>query len=1088
MKPTISKIMLMVSLCLFMLGSGTVCSQNSKSGISHSKVLAILQRANFEYENERFAIAARDYEEYLSADTSHPNDVLIKLADCYWQIRATDNAFRVYKLLFQYGNEGATEEQKLRIGELYARYGMYKQAADWLQDVDGYKAKVAVYKRKPKLELLKRDSLSWNVGFLTMNSNYRDFAPVLVDSTLFFSSNRPLDVKTRVNAWDASCYTRLRKIPLNKIKTLPVNDLKVKQMLEAEKKEIITTKLLARLYEGADVNNVQTKLYFMNDKQYVQDDNTTSSPVGGLGKMKFNITGMSYDRNSHVYFSTNYSNNKDKINRICLMEGIYSANKIIKSHILPFGDAKSYSVMLPAVSPDGKILVFCSDKLGGRGKVDLYYALRDANTQKWGEMKTFDGDLNTVGNEVYPSIGADGYLYFSSNARPGLGGLDIYRILLQDAIDGKGEPIHLSYPINSSADDFGWTAGANGVSGFFTSDRLNHGDNLYSFDYKSYNKIRVISGVVLDELTKEPIENATIFVLNNNTGEVSVVRTDKTGKYQFAVNSANSVVIKVMKKGSSDDFLLDEGFNGTQLEDSVMKKVPELLIVKHSGDENDLAEEKTEGTTLSDDASEQLNYSTFASIQNKIFAKQKNKTDNSWTLNDTYYDYNTADLKAESKPMLDSLILMLKKFPLQVEISLHSIGKSGHTDLLSQRRAESVVAYLVAHGIARNRFVIKKSGEQQQLSSGAEAVPSSETERQLNRSGSARSFALKVMKKGMPDDFLMGEESEQLNDSTLKSIQNRIFAKQRNKIDNSLVLNNLYYDYNTADLKAESKPMLDSLILMLKKSSLQVEISLQRIGKPGHTDLLSQRRAESVVAYLVAHGIARNRFVIKESGEQQQLNSSAEAVLSSETERQLNRSGSANSFVLKVMKKVMSDDFLTDEESEQLNDSTLKSIQNRMFAKQNFKINNSWKLNDIYYDYNKADLRAESKPMLDSLILMLKKLPLRVEISSHTDSRGKLAYNDLLSQRRAESVVSYLLNAGIARDRLVAKGFGERQLLNRCAKGVPCSEAEHQLNRRTEVKVMGYSHKKKKYNFDPSKYKPGDIIDKATLPKDFFDN
>jgi len=166
----------------------------------------------------------------------------------------------------------------------------------------------------------------------------------------------------------------------------------------------------------------------------------------------------------------------------------------------------------------------------------------------------------------------------------------------------------------------------------------------------------------------------------------------------------------------------------------------------------------------------------------------------------------------------------------------------------------------------------------------------------------------------------------------------------------------------------------------------------------------------------------------------------------------------------------------------------LKSIQNRMFAKQNFKINNSWKLNDIYYDYNKADLRAESKPMLDSLILMLKKLPLRVEISSHTDSRGKLAYNDLLSQRRAESVVSYLLNAGIARDRLVAKGFGERQLLNRCAKGVPCSEAEHQLNRRTEVKVMGYSHKKKKYNFDPSKYKPGDIIDKATLPKDFFDN
>ena len=126
--------------------------------------------------------------------------------------------------------------------------------------------------------------------------------------------------------------------------------------------------------------------------------------------------------------------------------------------------------------------------------------------------------------------------------------------------------------------------------------------------------------------------------------------------------------------------------------------------------------------------------------------------------------------------------------------------------------------------------------------------------------------------------------------------------------------------------------------------------------------------------------------------------------------------------------------------------------------------------------------------MLDSLIGMLKRLPLRVEISSHTDSRGTFEYNDLLSQQRAESVVAYLVDHGIARDRVLAKGFGKRQLLNRCKDGVPCSESEHQINRRTEVKVIGYSHKEKKYKFDPSKYKKGEVIDKLALPKDFFEN
>lgn len=767
----------MMIVSIFLLGAQSVCTQNSKQKVNRYKVLDTLHRANAEYESARFAKAAKDYETYLSADSSNPKTVLTMLADCYWQIRANDNALRVYQLLFQDGKEGATDNQKVRIGELYARYGMYKQATEWLQDVNGYKVKARAYSRKTKLELLKRDSLSWTLGFLNINSSYRDYFPVLFNSTLFFSSNRPLPSKGRISLWDESCYTRLRKISVDKIKTEPVNEIKSVQVFEKPKTEITISKSVARLYEGADVRDIQNELEFWDDKRYMQDIDTTSIVVEGLDRIGFNATGIAFDRNSHVYLSANYPKNKNKINRVCLLEGVYSMNKITNIHVLPFGNIKSYSVMLPTISSDGNILVFCSDKAGGKGKLDLYYAQRDTKTREWGGLKTFEGDINTVGNEVFPSIGADGYLYFSSDARPGLGGLDIYRILLQDAIDGKGEPQHLSYPINSSADDFGWTVDSTGTNGFFSSDRLNHGDDLYSFDYKPYNKVRIISGLVLDELTKEPIADATVFMLNHSTSEVTVVHTDKVGKYKFSINAADKVVVKSMKKGMSSDFLLDDAFKGTtQLEDTTTRILPDLLADKQPDSERDLADE--------------------------------------------------------------------------------------------------------------------------------------------------------------------------INDSTIFS----------------------------------------------------------------------------------------------------------------------------------------------DDEGEQLNDLAMKVIENRMFAKQNFKVNNTWKLNNIYYDFDKIDLREESKPMLDSLIVMLKKLPLRVEISSHTDNRGTFEYNDLLSQRRAELVVAYLVDHGIARNRVLAKGFGKRKLLINCGDNVPCTENESQLNRRTEVKVMGYSHKEKKYKFDQDKYKDGEKIDKMALPKDFFEN
>lgn len=114
-----------------------------------------------------------------------------------------------------------------------------------------------------------------------------------------------------------------------------------------------------------------------------------------------------------------------------------------------------------------------------------------------------------------------------------------------------------------------------------------------------------------------------------------------------------------------------------------------------------------------------------------------------------------------------------------------------------------------------------------------------------------------------------------------------------------------------------------------------------------------------------------------------------------------------------------------------------------------------FKLPEVYYDFNSYYLKANSRKSIDKLYIFLKdNLGVRVEIQSHTDSQGPAGYNMLLSQRRADAVVEYLTGKGISKDRLVAVGKGETELTNKCKDGVPCTEAEHGVNRRTEFLIL----------------------------------
>jgi outer membrane protein OmpA-like peptidoglycan-associated protein len=113
------------------------------------------------------------------------------------------------------------------------------------------------------------------------------------------------------------------------------------------------------------------------------------------------------------------------------------------------------------------------------------------------------------------------------------------------------------------------------------------------------------------------------------------------------------------------------------------------------------------------------------------------------------------------------------------------------------------------------------------------------------------------------------------------------------------------------------------------------------------------------------------------------------------------------------------------------------------------------RLDNIYYDYDRHEIRNDAARELDRLVKILLDNPtMKIELSSHTDARGSDAYNLRLSQRRAQSAVEYLITKGISRDRLTAKGYGETRLLNHCGNDAECTDTEHQYNRRTEFTIL----------------------------------
>jgi len=657
-----------------------------------------LKKADADFLKFKYDAAAKKYENYLSGGISDSH-ALAQLAECYWQSKDYNNAFFVYQRLFPNGNNGATKEQQFRIAEMFAREHQYKLASKWLVGIVEYQSKSSTYRNDSLLRLMQKDSLNWHLGFVNVNTIYQEFSPVKVGSVLLFSSNRPN--RNDENAFQGS------EINYDRLWTVNESDL-ISTPLELSGDSI---------GGAANLKNIidQKKNYdpFFDEShhffyKYYHDGETKSiaNLLKGMNKMRYNVGTVSVDKNNHFYFTTNYSDpDKVGINRLRLVEAIQN-KRSFKTKFLPFGNAKKSSVMHSAVNGAGTLMVFSSNIITGRGGCDLYYSQRDSSDKQWGEMKLFGDNINTGGNEVFPTITEDGYLYFSSDALPGLGGLDIFRIPLKDALAGEGKPEHIAYPINSSGDDFGWTQDSTGLKGYFTSDRLSHNNDLYSFYYKEPIKISYFENKVLNRQTNLPIEGATLFLLNKTDGKVYIAKTDKKGQYTFKIPEAKQVIVKAMVKGFSNFCLPSKAISIIEPNDTVQKASTD-------------------------------------------FSLEKLKINYAWKLPTIYYALDKEDLNPLVTPILDSLINILQKRPISIEISSYtdSRGPKEYNYQLSVRRSESVKNYLISHGIDSTRLIAKGYGETKLLNRCSDGVRCSEEDHKVNRRTEIKVFDIDVKQK-----------------------------------------------------------------------------------------------------------------------------------------------------------------------------------------------------------------------------------------------------------------------------------------------------------------------------------------------------
>lgn len=365
---------------------------------------------------------------------------------------------------------------------------------------------------------------------------------------------------------------------------------------------------------------------------------------------------------------------------------------------LPFNNT-SYSVGHPTLSEDGKTLYFSSNMPGGYGGSDLYKVSVDENN--FGEPINLGTTINTPGNEVFPYISKSGKLYFSSQGHQTLGGLDIFVSENRGGI--WSDPVNLSYPMNTSQDDFAIIYNEDDTTGYVSSNRSGV-DMIYEF--MEVPPTFTVEGIASLKSTGEPIDDVLITLINNTDGDSARVTTSTDGKFEFNLLPSKSYTLKGAKEGY---FTVSKSFEtGNKSAEKTIDLVFDIDEIVESESGTGSGNPVGGGATA-------------------------NKT---YDIGDIFYDYDKASIREDAKPTLNKLVTTLKDNPkINIEIQSHcdSRGSNAYNQALSNRRAASVVNYLVSQGVAKSRLESKGFGESQPVNKCVDGVECTEAEHQKNR-------------------------------------------------------------------------------------------------------------------------------------------------------------------------------------------------------------------------------------------------------------------------------------------------------------------------------------------------------------------
>lgn len=387
-------------------------------------------------------------------------------------------------------------------------------------------------------------------------------------------------------------------------------------------------------------------------------------PIKGSVNSEFDDGACSINKEGTEMYYTSCKVIKNETVGCQVYHSKFSGNLWTSLELVPLVPDSSISVGHPAISNDGLTLYFVTEMEGGQGGKDIWKVERSSKSGTWGKSKNLGRKVNTANDEMFPYVRENGEFYFASNGHIGIGGLDIFKLTVED--DGKTIVENMKSPINSSADDFAIVFEGKKDKGYFSSTRRGGrgNDDIYSFYLPPL--VFNLQGTVKNESTENPIREAKVKLVGSD-GTSLETNSGVDGKFKFKLKPETDYIV-------------------------ITQKVNYL---------KGKAKESTKGLTKSRD------------IVIDIFMSP---IDIVIEVENIFYDLNMADLRPESTVALDDLVEILNdNNTITIELSAHTDfrGTTESNIDLSQRRAQSVVDYLIKKDIKSERLTAKGYGEEQ---------------------------------------------------------------------------------------------------------------------------------------------------------------------------------------------------------------------------------------------------------------------------------------------------------------------------------------------------------------------------------------